>query len=281
MPIDQDRILALTATSTIAWTPKSTALYALGVGLGRDPMDMAGLRYVAVEPLRTLPSMIASLLIGHGIGAKQMGVKFRAIVHAAQRVTVPKPLPDHGRARVSTSIIAVHDNGEDKGATIVARSEVADEASGEQIATAEIEILARADGGFGGLPPVREPWRRPDRAPDQVSAFDVHPNQAILFRLSGDTNPLHVNPEVACAAGFERPILQGLCSYGMACAAVRNLTGDNDSGLDFGARFSAPVFPGDRLLVELWRVGDDIRFEGRVPQRDSVVLKQGRATILA
>lgn len=280
MSIDRDRLLALTATSMIAWTPTRTALYALGVGLGRDPMDMAGLRYVAREPLRTLPSMMASLLIGHGIGAKDMGITFRAVVHSAQRVSVPKPLPDHGRARVRTSVIAVHDNGAARGATIVTRAEITDEVSGDRIATAETEILARADGGFGGRPPVREPWRRPDHTPDHSVTVDIRPDQAILFRLSGDTNPLHVDPDIARAAGFARPILQGLCSYGIACAAVRTLASDDECGLDFSARFSAPVFPGDRLVVYLWRAGDAILFEGRVPQRDSVVLKGGRATLL-
>lgn len=280
MSLDLNALLQLSAESTISWTGRDTALYALGVGLGRDPLDVEALRYVAIEPLRTLPSMAASLLLGCGISAKQIGVRFRAVVHAEQRVIVPRPLPCEATARVRSRIVQAYDRGPDKGAIIVSESSVVDIGTNVEIARTESQILARADGGFGGPPPPRSDWERPARPADAIVEFDVRPDQAILFRLSGDTNPLHVHPEVALAAGFKAPILQGLCTYGMACRAVQLVTGRPDAGLDLSARFSAPVYPGERLSFELWQDDREILFEGKAPAREVAVIKSGRASTL-
>lgn len=127
MPLNRDAVLALTASSTIRWTARDAALYALGVGLGRNPLDIEALRYVALEPLRTLPSMMASLIVGHGVSAKQMGVLFRGVVHAAQRIVVPRPLPANAVARTASSILGVYDQGAEKGAAIVTCTRLIDD----------------------------------------------------------------------------------------------------------------------------------------------------------
>ena len=280
MPLNRDAVLALTASSTVRWTARDAALYAVGVGLGRNPLDIEALRYVALEPLRTLPSMMASLIVGHGVSAKQMGVLFRGVVHAAQRIVVPRPLPANAVARTASSILGVYDQGAEKGAAIVTCTRLIDDETGVELGRAEGELLARADGGFGGPAPPRFEWPRPEGSADTTFEFYVRPEQAILFRLSGDTNPLHVDPRVAGAAGFAQPILQGLCTYGMACRAVQEMSGGWDGGMDLSARFSAPVLPGDRLVVSLWRRGGEILFEAHVPDRGAVVLKAGRARLI-
>lgn len=258
-----------------------TMLYALGVGLGRDPLDARELRYVYEKNLLALPSMVQ--VLGHpGFWAKEpdTGINWQRLVHAGQRFTLHNNLPPTGKIVAQNRVSAVYDRGVDRGAMLVQSRQVRDAASGALIATIEQTSLLRGDGGFGGEPdPAAPPAPLPDRAPDLVCDLTTPAQLALLYRLSGDDNPLHADPEVARGAGFERPILHGLCTMGIACHAIIR------SALDYEAyrlrsmavRFSAPFIPGETLRTEIWREGEILRFRSLSRERGIVVLGNGEA----
>jgi len=278
LAIDYPAVLELRAEEEVSWTVRDSALYAMGVGLGRNHCDREELQYLALNPLRTLPSMAASLIVGKGIGAKRTGVRFRSMVHAAQRVMIPAPLPAEAVATAVTRISDIFDRGA-AGAHLVAETTLSDKASGVKLARIWSSTLARDDGNFGGPPLPAERWDSPGGAPHATVHVETRPDQALLFRLSGDTNPLHADPIVAQAAGFPGPILQGLCTYGMACRALQAFTKEDGGEIgDLSARFSAPVYPGETVTFDLWRSGENLFFQGRVADR--LVLKAGAARLI-
>lgn len=268
-----------------AFTAKDAMLYALGVGMGQDPMDRDELRYVTEGELRVLPSM-AAVLSHPGFWMRdnrEMGIDFVRLVHGEQSIRLHQSLPGGGTILGQSRVTRVVDKGEGKGALVHVQKRLVDAASGALLATCDSTVFCRGDGGFsakgGGDPPGDAPRPTPDRAPDQMIDLQTRPEQALLYRLSGDINPLHSDPDVAARAGFERPILHGLATFGVACRGL--LKGfcnyDPDRLRSISARFSAPAFPGDLIRLECWKDGNDVAFRARVPARDSIVLSHGHA----
>ena len=199
------------------------------------------------------------------------------LVHGEQKVELHRPLPPAGEFTTQSRTVGAFDKGEGKGAILVNETVWLD-ASGEKVATLTGSSFCRADGGFGGpTEGAPEPHVVPSRKPDETVQISTREDQALLYRLNGDRNPLHSDPDSAKRSGFARPILHGLCTYGITCRAVLQAVTDFDPDqiLSHQARFSAPVFPGDTLSIDLWRDGKEISFEARVAARDAVVIKNG------
>jgi acyl dehydratase len=267
------------------YAKRDTMLYALGLGVGGDPLDDAELRYVYEKDLVALPTMAAVICTpGFWLMQDGTGVDWKRVLHAEQSVEIHRPLASAGSITARTTVDEIIDKGEGRGAIIYQRRELIDADTGEAIATVRQSSFARGDGGFGGpTGPLRPTHPIPEAAADIVVDVPTRRDLALLYRLNGDYNPLHADPDVARAAGFERPILHGLCTFGIAGrAVVRALCGEEASRLRrIDARFSAPVLPGDTLSIEMWRPGADglASFRCRVRERDAVVLNNGLAVI--
>lgn len=280
MPINYDQLMSLKSEGEeFTYTDRETMLYALGVGMGRDPMDATELKYVYETPdMRTVPTMATVIAWGQRTLSKA-DLNWIMIVHGEQRLTLHKPLPAAATIVANGKVVGAYDKGADKGALIVSETEIFDKASGDKLCTLGSTIFARGDGGFGGPTdgaPV--PHEVPTRAPDMSCELETRADQALLYRLSGDRNPLHADPAFAKAAGFPRPILHGLCTYGTACRAVLKAAADYDHTKikAFDVRFSAPVFPGETIITDMWKDGDVLSFQCRLKERDATVIKNGR-----
>ncbi|MEW2218771.1 MaoC/PaaZ C-terminal domain-containing protein [Streptomyces sp. NPDC006990] len=257
MPIDVAKALAAEPRSTeIAWGHKDIQLYHLGLGAGTPATDPAELRYTLENRLHVLPSFATvaggGMGVVGGLSAPGLDVDLTAVLHGTQSVTLHRPIPVDGRATSTARVADVYDKG--KAAVLVLVTDVAD-AEGP-LWTTEAQLFVRGEGGFGG---ERGPSGRldvPEREPDFAVERPVREEQALLYRLSGDWNPLHADPEFARLAGFDRPILHGLCSYGMALKAVVDgvLDGDVTRVASYGVRFSGVVFPGETLRIRAWRL---------------------------
>ncbi|MDB5464711.1 MAG: 3-alpha,7-alpha, 12-alpha-trihydroxy-5-beta-cholest-24-enoyl-CoA hydratase [Phenylobacterium sp.] len=294
MPIFYPDILdQKTAARTFTYGDKDVMLYALGVGLGRDPMNEDELPFVYEKGLKVVPTAATVLASAGGRparGADEVGQKpghrpsqinFLMVVHGEQKVELHRPLPTSGTFTAQGRTIGAFDKGKNKGAVIINETIWTDEA-GEKVATLTGSTFARGDGGFGGPPEGQpEPHEIPSRKADLSVDIATREDQALLYRLNGDRNPLHSDPESAKRSGFPRPILHGLCTYGITCRAVlQAITGyDPDQILSHQARFSAPVFPGDTITVDLWKDGQVISFEARVKERNATVIKNGKTVL--
>jgi acyl dehydratase len=269
-----------------SYRAKDTILYALGLGFGADPMDRDQLSFVYEEGLRALPTM-ATVLAYPGQFAKnpESGIDWKRVVHGEQSVVIHKPLPPAATVVGRTVIEEVVDKGVGKGALLYTRRDVRDKESGELLASLCSTSSLRGDGGFGGPSgPTRPPHALPERAPDVVCDIATLPQAALIYRLSGDYNPLHADPEIATAAGFPRPILHGLCTFGIAGhALLRTLCGYDPARLTrMDVRFSSPVFPGETVRTEIWRDGQGrAGFRCRVAARDAVVINNGLVELAA
>ncbi len=276
-----------TAPRTFSYGDKDVMLYALGIGLGADPLNETELAFVYERGLKVVPTAATVLAAGarpvpgaevsNPPGHRASQINYLMVVHGEQKVELHKPLPVSGSFTAASRTVGAYDKGKDKGAVIVNETIWTDEA-GEKIATLTGSTFARGDGGFGGPSAgAPEPHTVPTRAPDLSLDFTTRPDQALIYRLNGDRNPLHSDPEVAKKAGFDRPILHGLCTYGITCRAIlAGITGyDPAAILSHQVRFSAPVFPGDTITVDLWRDGKAISFEARVKDRGVTVIKNG------
>ncbi|GAA5232326.1 3-alpha,7-alpha,12-alpha-trihydroxy-5-beta-cholest-24-enoyl-CoA hydratase [Verticiella sediminum] len=271
-----------------AYTEKDTMLYALGLGVGSDPMDARQLGYVYEKGLKALPTM-AAVLASPGAWMRErseLGIDFLRLVHGEQSLVTHAPLPARAVVLGQSRVTRIVDKGEGKGAILHVEKTLTDEAHGRLLATVEQVLFLRGDGGFSKGAGADEPAARapalPERAPDSVSELPIRPEAALIYRLSGDTNPLHADPAVAQRAGFARPILHGLCTWGRAAhAVIERACGDDPARLSaFRARLSAPVYPGETLLLSLWHEDDGrIAFQARVRERDVIVLDQGWAHV--
>ncbi len=265
------------------YTERDTMLYALGIGLGSDPVDPQQLRFVYERDLQAFPTMPVVLCHpGPWIGHADTGVNRKMVVHGEQSITLHKALPPSGTVRGRTRVTRIVDKGEGKGALVYSERQIADESSGDLIATLSSTSFCRADGGFGGEPgPVKAPHAIPSRQPDLIEELGTITQSALLYRLNADYNPLHADPELAVSAGYPRPILHGLCTFGIAAhALLKRVCNYNVTRLaTFSARFSAPVYPGETIAVEMWLDGDVVSFLAWVRSRDAKVLDNGRATI--
>ncbi|MGZ8363727.1 MAG: MaoC/PaaZ C-terminal domain-containing protein [Caulobacteraceae bacterium] len=283
MPISYPAILHLrTEALPIAWSDKDAMLYALGVGMGADPLNEAELPFVYENGLKAVPTLCTVPAFGAGPLGKS-GINFMMVVHGDQACEFHKPFPPEGQGTADSRIVEAFDRGPGRGALLIVETVLNDD-KGEKLVTLTSGVMARGDGGFGGPSTgMPEAHKTPDRAPDMTLELPTRHDQALLYRLSGDRNPLHADPAFAKAVGFPRPILHGLCTYGIACRAVMKAYASNDPAriLSHSARFSAPVFPGETLTFDLWRDGNEVSFEARVAERDVKVLKHGHAGLAA
>ncbi|GAP38112.1 MaoC/PaaZ C-terminal domain-containing protein [Piscinibacter sakaiensis] len=271
-----------------AYTAKDTILYALGLGIGADALDPKQLRFTYEKDLVALPTM-AAVLASPGAWMRErteLGIDFLKLVHGEQGVVLHAPLPAAATLVGRSRVVRVVDKGEGRGAVLHVEKTLADEASGQLIATAEQVLFLRGNGGFsahgGGDAPAPALPATPETPPDLVVELPTRPDAALLYRLSGDLNPLHVDPAVAARAGFPKPILHGLATYGTACHGIVKAFCEYDPSrlTSIRARLSSPVFPGETIRLECWRLPDGVvAFRGRVAERDVVVLSHGRATL--
>lgn len=285
MPLDPAKLLSLKLPDVEqSYSEKDVMLYALGVGFGHDPVDTRELAFVYEKNLKVLPTFPVVLgfqpFLLRDIGA---GVNFEMCVHGEEDLTLHRPLETSGTIVARHRIHDVIDKGEGKGALLLMERAIFDKASGGVLATIRQTVFCRADGGFGGETRPSPPAHPlPDRAPDIVCDLQTRPEMALIYRLSADVNPLHADPDVARAAGFPRPILQGLGTFGVAGHAIlRSVCGYDPARMkSMAGRFSAPVYPGETIRTELWRDGGVVSFRARVLERDAVAINNGRAEVV-
>jgi acyl dehydratase len=266
------------------YTERDSMLYALGLGFGADAMDVDQLAYVYEKQLRTVPTM-ATVLGGPGFWWRdaRTGADWVKLVHGEQAIRMWKPLPASATVVAQNRVTSITDKGAGKGAIVAIRREIRDQASGELLAEVVQGTFLRGDGGYSQGSGQSDPGppalpATPEGVPHLEVELATVEQQALIYRLSGDYNPLHADPDVARAAGFKRPILHGLCTYGMAAHAVlRAVTRYDASRIRaFAVRFTSPVTPGDRIKFQLWeRDSSSFHLRARVDARDVVVLNNG------
>lgn len=267
------------ASITAPYTDKDTMLYALSLGVCNDPLDRKELPFVYEKNLVALPSMTAVLAYpGAWIANPAFEVNFVKLLHGEQRARFYKPLPPTGNIRGEYMVQSVADKGEGKGALVYFDKLLYDSSTGDHLATVTTGLFLRGDGGCGsfGEAPGNLP-SAPERAPDFVDEIATSDRSALLYRLNGDRNPIHADPDIAEKAGFGVPILHGLCTYGICGFSVlRNAFGYDTAKMgSLDLRFSAPVLPGETIVVEGWKTDSGIAFQARVKERDKQVISNG------
>ncbi|WP_434588873.1 MaoC/PaaZ C-terminal domain-containing protein [Streptomyces sp. A5-4] len=271
MPIDAAKAVAAEPRSgEIAWDHKDIQLYHLGLGAGLPATDPDELRYTLESTLHVLPSFAtvagAGMASLGGLAAPGIDVDLTQVLHGGQSIELHRPIPVKGRALQTSRVEAVYDKG--KAAVIVLRTEAADDAG--PLWTCDAQIFVRGAGGFGGERGPSQRLELPDRAPDVTVEKPIREDQALLYRLSGDWNPLHADPEFAKLGGFDRPILHGLCSYGMTLKAVVDtvLGGEVARVTSYSTRFAGVVYPGETLRVRMWRSPGRVQVSVTAVERD-------------
>lgn len=280
--IDPQQLLALDLPPVEQrYDERDTILYALGVGLGLDPLDPAQLRFVTEDALAVLPTMPVVLAYPRGWwGLAQTGIDALRVVHASEHIGLHAKLPPAGRVRGLLRVVGITDKGVGKGAIVATEREIHDADSGALLATVRHVAFCRGDGGCGSAGrPLDPPHKIPERPADHSLTLPTQPQTALIYRLSGDHNPLHSDPETARRAGFPRPILHGLATFGVIGHALLRTVCEGDPGRlrGMGCRFTAPVFPGDAIRTEVWRDGPVTGFRAFVDEL--VVADNGSATI--
>ncbi|MBO0823404.1 MAG: MaoC family dehydratase N-terminal domain-containing protein [Actinobacteria bacterium] len=260
-----------------SWTSKDALLYAIGVGAGLgDPTQELQFttENTAGVPQQVLPTY--GVLLAQGRPSGSLGDFDHALlVHAEQSVELHRPLPVEGTLRTSATVTGIYDKGS---AAVVETENVAvDAATGAPMVTSRSSVFIRGEGGFGGDRGTAEPWKLPDRAPDHKVTQQTRPEQALLYRLSGDRNPLHSDPAFAARGGFSRPILHGLCTYGITGRVLlHEVCGSDPARFAFMAgRFSRPVMPGDSLVVSIWASDGGTALFQTATEDGAVVIDRG------
>lgn len=288
MPIDPDKALnAHSTTREVSWTPRDVLLYHLSLGAGRHADVDAELPYTYERDMQVLPTF--AMVAGQGLSAGDdaalamdlpgIDLDLRTILHAGQALTVHQPLPAAGSATVTSRVVHLWDKGK---AAVVVLESAASDPDGAPLWTTTMQIWARGAGGFGGQPGPETPWTAAERAPDHVLDTSTTAGQALLYRLNGDLNPLHADPAFARAAGFDRPILHGLASYGVVAKALVDgvLDGDASRLTGLAVRFAGPIFPGETIRTDVWREGDRLTLASTCPERDGApVLSHATAEV--
>jgi acyl dehydratase len=280
VPINLDEALgAELLPDEFSWTSSDVQLYQLGLGAGSDPMDPRELRYLADDDPQVLPTFGNVAQTFHmteppTVQFPGIDIELSKVLHASEAVTVPGPIPASGTGIAVTRFTDIWDKG--KAAVIWSETTVTSP-DGTLLWTQRRSIFARGEGGFGGERGPSTSSEPSDRAPDFELAVPVSPQQALLYRMCGDRNPLHSDPGFASAAGFPRPILHGLCTYGMTAKAMTDLLLDGDTSRigSYGARFAGVVFPGETLKVNIWKHGDGFQAVVTAPERDDAVALAG------
>jgi len=264
--------------ATQSYTHKDCILYALGLGFGDEPTNPAQLRFLYERGLQAFPSMAVVLAMGVAWASDPgTGIDYTKVLHAEQSFELHRPLPTHGDVLARTAVVEVIDKGAGRGAIVISQRDLYFDGEVSPTATLRSSLFCRADGGFGG--PVTEspkPHPVPEREADAKMAIKTLRQAALIYRLSGDINPLHCDPERAAAAGFREPILHGLCTFGTAVRSALDAAGVDPADVKAGgARFTSPVYPGETLQTEIWRDGEMITYRTHILERDKVALNNG------
>ena len=284
MPLDYEKIMNWPFQEVVhRYTTRDTILYALGVGAGStDPLAPDELRYTYEDGLQALPTMgVVLALEGFWMADPRAGIDWRRMLHGEQTLKVHKPLAPAGEVVGLNRIDAIYDKGPAKGAVMAMTRRLWDKASGDLLMEVGASAFLRGNGGFGGKADgAPAPYAVPqDRAPDLSIELATRPDQALVYRLSGDYNPLHADPAVARAAGFDKPILHGLCSYGIAARGlVKLLCGNRPEAMRaMNVRFATPVYPGETLRIEAWHTETGTAaFRCLIKERNVVAINNGR-----
>lgn len=267
----------------VTYSTRDVILYALGVNLGRDPQDEGDLKFLFEQDLTALPSY--AMVLGHPgfwLRDPELEVDWVKILHAEQFLEMSRPLPASGKVAASYRVTGITDKGPEKGCILYYEKTLRDIEDGGEICRVTSGVFCRGDGGTGNhgtVPAALEP--APERAPDLSVTREIDPRAALIYRLSGDYNPIHISPSIAAKAGYDRPILHGLCTMGIAGDVIfRELAGGDPARFGgFACRFSRPVFPGDTARTDIWNTDGGARFRVSVPTRNEVVLDRGQATL--
>lgn len=284
MPMNLESVGAVSEPGQRSWTSKDALLYALGVGAGQTDPTGSELEFTTENsqntPQRVLPTF--PVIIGMGAGAMPSfgEINWAMLVHGEQSIEVFGEIPAEGTVESVTKIVGIYDKGSGALAVMETESKYVD--SGKPAFKVRMGAFIRGEGGFGDSrgPELPSRVKAPDRAPDEAVTYATRADQALLYRLSGDRNPLHSDPAFAALAGFPKPILHGLCTYGVTGRALLHALAGSDparfKGMD--ARFSRPVMPGDVLTVGMWRDGDGTAIFQTVTQDGTVVIDGGKFT---
>jgi acyl dehydratase len=284
MALNYEKLMSLKRTGDrFSYTDRETMLYAIGVGMSRDPYDEKELAYTFErQKLKTVATM-ATVLQRVPL-LKDCGYDYSKVVHGEQRLMLEKPLEPEGEISVDSRVLSAFDKGPGKGAIINSELVAKDAKTGEKLYTLVSTTFARGDGGFGGpAGSGLEPHTLPTRKPDLTASAETRIDQALLYRLNGDRNPLHADPELAKRVGFPVPILHGLCTYGTACRTILREVAkyDHTKIRGFDVRFSSPVYPGETILTDMWVDGNIVSFRCRLKERDVTVINNGKCALAA
>jgi acyl dehydratase len=284
MAISLDQLMAIRSDNVhFAYRERESLLYSLSIGLGENPLDERELQFVTEGDQRPRTVATMATVLTQFAAFRTSGIDYAHILHAEQRLTLHRPLPASADLLADYAVTGVADKGSQKGILVYIETRARTASDNQPLFAAGATVMARNDGGIGsgGLcsPAVH---LIPGRAPDRTIVIGTRPNQALLYRLNGDRNPLHSSPAAAALAGFRQPILHGLCTYGIACRAViANVCEYDHTRIGrFDARFSSPVFPGESIATDIWMDGDTVSFRCRVPERDVVALNNGVCMLL-
>ncbi len=281
MPINPDAVGAESDPVETSWTSKDALLYAVGVGAGSvDPAQELQFTTENSQNIQqqVLPTFAVIAGMGGGAMAKIGEINWAMLVHGEQSIELSGPIPVEGTVRTSSRVTGIYDKG--SGAVVVTEAESTDVATGDPLFKTRMSAFIRGEGGWGGdRGPSGGKNTAPDRAPDHKVTYETRADQALTYRLSGDRNPLHSDPEFAKLAGFDRPILHGLCTYGFTGRALlHSLCGSDPARFkQMDARFSKPVMPGDTLTISIWVDGNEAVFRTET-QNGDVVIDAGKCT---
>ena len=276
MPIDLEKALgAVLPAGSFSWTEKDVILYHLGLGAGNPPTDPNELAYTYEPKLKVLPSyaVVPAFPALAGVMAVD-GLSFNLmmLLHGEQDTEIHGPLPTSADTTSTGRIANIYDKGK---AALVVLEVTTEDKAGQTLAVNRFSLFLRGEGGFGGEPgPSQTGEPAPDRTPDHVVESPTIPQQALLYRLSGDPNPLHADPDIAKMAGFDQPILHGLCSHGIVCKAAVDsvLGGDVAAVARYQVRFAGTVFPGETIVTSIWDEGDRLLLGAKTKERDTPVI---------
>jgi acyl dehydratase len=283
VPIDPSKALgAPIQGGSFRWDRDRVILYHLGIGAGDPPTDPNELAYTYERNLKVLPSFGVIPAFGSLGGVGQVpGLQFNPalLLHGEQDLEIRKPIPVEGEVETNGKVAGIYDKG--KAALVVLETETKLKGEAEPLFVNRFSLFLRGEGGFGGEsgPPAGN--EAPNRAPDGTVESKTLPQQALLYRLSGDKNPLHADPDFAKMGGFDRPILHGLCSFGVVCKAVVDhaLGGDTGKVARYQARFAGVVFPGETIVTSFWREGNTILVAAQTKERGTPVITNAAITI--
>ena len=283
MPLDHSLVGVPSEPQERSWTSKDALLYAIGVGAGLgDPLAELEFTTENSEGVRQQVLPTYAVLVAQARTSRGLGDFDRAmLVHAEQAFELHRPLPVEGTVRTVATVTGIYDKG--SGALVASENVAVDAATGAKLVTSRSGAFIRGEGGFGGERGPSGRWQRPERPPDHQVVQPTRPEQALLYRLSGDRNPLHADPKFAARGGFSRPILHGLCTYGVTGRALLHTLCGSDPARcgSMSGRFSRPVLPGDTLVVSIWREDGDSALFQTATEDGTVVIDHGRVRFRA